>query len=215
MKYLISIIFALCISCTSSNSPPRLNSENLSDEELEQGFNSLMDIERYWQQSKEHYTLKNGIISGNNGRLMSKMEYADFHLKFDFKLAPATNNGLAIRSPLIGNKIELQILDNQHPSYKDLKDYQYHGSLYNYVPAKRGFLKKTGLWNSQEVICKGSEVKVVLNGTLIMQADLSKVKAISKESSSMPYINKMTKGHIGVLGHDSPIEIKNIKIKEL
>ena len=160
------------------------------------------------------YKVKDGIITGKGGRLYSKQKYKDFSLKFEFKLEPGTNNGLAIRSPLKGRPIELQIIDNKHKKYEKIKDYQRHGSIYNYVPAKTGFLKSTGEWNSQEVICKGSMVKVILNGTTILEADLSKVKPIGKRYV-IDYINNATEGHIGFLGHNSPVSFRNIMIKEL
>ena len=34
---------------------------------------------------------------------------------------------------------KIQILDNHDPKYAKLKPYQYHGSIYGKVPAKRGF----------------------------------------------------------------------------
>ena len=57
--------------------------------------------------------------------------------------------------------MELQILDNEDSQYKDLKPYQYHGGLYNYVPAKRGYLKPVGEWNVQEVIADGAHIKII------------------------------------------------------
>jgi hypothetical protein len=164
-----------------------------------------------WQPQKD-YTLKDGIVSGRSGRLYSKKEYSDFHFKFEFRLQEGTNNGLAIRSPNRGRPIELQIIDNKR--YAKLKDYQRHGSLYNYVPAKTGFQKPVGEWNQQEVVCKGSMVTVTLNGTIILEADLSKVKPIG-DRYVVNYINTASKGHVGFLGHNSLIEFRNIRIKEL
>lgn len=180
----------------------------------EEGFTTLSEgtIDKHWM--KSDYNLKDGIISGKKGRLLSKEEYSDFHLKFDFKLPPGGNNGLAIRSPLKGRPIELQILDSEHPKYANLKDYQYHGSLYNYAPAKRGHLKPAGEWNSQEVICKGLMIEVILNGTTILNVDLSKVKPLG-DRYIVPYINKATKGHIGFLSHGAIVQFKNVRIKNL
>lgn len=182
----------------------------------DENFTSLTEdkLETNWIKQGD-YKLEQGLISGSKGRLMSKEQYADFHLKFDFKLSPGSNNGLAVRSPLKGRPIELQILDSEHSKYKKLKDYQYHGSLYNYKAAKRGFLKKAGQWNSEEVICKGTVVKVILNGTLIMEADLSMVQPIDATKYVVPYINKAVKGYIGFLGHNSGVQFKNIRIRRL
>ena len=69
---------------------------------------------------------------------------------------------------------ELQVLDDSSDKYKNLKEYQYHGSIYGVVPAKRGYQKPVGEWNTQEVTVKGKQVKVVLNGETIVDADIEK-----------------------------------------
>ena len=70
------------------------------------------------------------------------------------------NNGLGIRCPIDGdaayNGMELQILDNTGSNYTKLHEYQYHGSIYGVVPARRNFLKPVGEWNFQEVRAVGS-----------------------------------------------------------
>ncbi|MCH2208821.1 MAG: DUF1080 domain-containing protein [Lentisphaerales bacterium] len=161
------------------------------------------------------YKVKDGVIYGTNGNLWSKKTYKNFSLKFEFKLHPATNNGLAIRTPKGQRPIELQIIDNQHPKYKKIKDYQRHGSLYSYAPAKTGFLKSAGEWNQQEVICDGSMLTVILNGTKILEADLKTVKQVPGSRYKINYINEATEGRIGFLGHRTPIEIRQVEIKEL
>ncbi|NQZ58626.1 MAG: DUF1080 domain-containing protein [Lentisphaeraceae bacterium] len=213
-KFITTCLLAATLSSCNAQNPTQASAAPLTDQSSS-GFTSLTKgkLEQNWL-AQRNYKLENGIISGRSGRLYSKEQYSDFHLKFDFKLTSGANNGLAIRSPRNGKPIELQILDSEHPKYKDLKTYQYHGSMYNYKAAKRGFLKKAGEWNSQEVICKGSMVKVILNGTVIMEADLSKVKPISNQYV-VHYINKATKGHIGFLGHGAAVQFKNICIKKL
>ena len=86
------------------------------------------------------------------GNLYTEKEYADFIYRFEFQLTPGANNGLGIRAPLTGDAayvgMELQILDNTAPIYANLHEYQYHGSVYGVIPAKKGFLKPVGEWNS-------------------------------------------------------------------
>ncbi len=92
--------------------------------------------------------------------------------RFEFRLPPGGNNGVSIRGH------EIQILDNYHPKYKRLKPCQYHGSIYCKVPAKRGATKKAGEWNTEEITCKGSHWKVKVNGKVIVDVDISKVKGL-------------------------------------
>ena len=166
---------------------------------------------------------ENGTITykkGGGGNLYTEKEYSDFHLKFDFKLTPGANNGLGIRTPSKGDAayqgMELQILDNSADMYKRLQPYQYHGSVYGVIPAKRGFQSPVGQWNSQEVIAKGDHIKVILNGETIVDGnirDASKNGTSTMDKRNHPgLLNE--KGHIGFLGHGSVVEFRNIRIKE-
>ena len=97
--------------------------------------------------------------------------------RFEFQLTPGANNGLGIRAPLKGDAaydgMESQILDNTAAIYANLQEYQYHGSIYGVIPAKRGFLNPVGEWNTEEVIFKGSKVKITLNGEVILEGDIT------------------------------------------
>ena len=167
------------------------------------------------------YGATNGVLycaKGGGGNLLSEREYADFILRFEFKLEPGSNNGLAIRAPLDGGSlaysgIELQILDDDAPKYAKLKPAQYHGSLYDVWPAERGALRKPGQWNRQEVTVIGRRVTVVLNGQQILDANLNAVSDVNTLLKHPGILRD--KGHIGFLGHDDYVEFRNIRLKEL
>ncbi len=148
--------------------------------EAQDGFVSLFDGKTLdgWQGDVAHYVVKGGVMTCHGGKLYTMKEYANFLLRFEFKLSPGGNNGVGIRSPLVGeptwNGMEIQILDDGHKMYKGwLQPYQVHGSIYGVVPAKRGFLKPTGQWNCEEILADGGHIKVTLNGTVITDADIS------------------------------------------
>jgi hypothetical protein len=195
--------------------------------EPEEGFTSLFDGKTLagWTTAPGAYTVEDGAIvcvAGSKGNLLSEKEYTDFTLRFDFKLTPGANNGLAIRSPLkqTGNLhvegIELQILDHTDPKYKTLKDYQYNGSVYGVVAAKKEGLKPVGEWNSEEVTVQGRRIKVTLNGTVIVDADLDANETPTKTLDGVPHPGlTRAKGHIGFLGHGDRIDVRNVRIKEL
>ena len=183
----------------------------------EEEFTPLFDGKtlKGWQGSTKGYFAENGLLVCKGGRLFTEKEYSDFVFRFEFKLPPGANNGLGIRSPLQGDPaysaMELQILENTHEKYARLQPYQYHGSIYGVVPAKRGFQNKPGEWNSQEVIAIGHHIKVILNGEVITDAFIDKIK--SMDGRPHPgLLNK--KGFLGFLGHGSRIEFRNIHIKD-
>jgi hypothetical protein len=175
------------------------------------------------------YQVENGVLFTTNedgGNLYTEKEYADFVLRFDFKLTENANNGIGIRAPLEGDAayagIEIQVLDDSGSKYTSLRPAQYHGSIYQMVAAKRGFQKPVGEWNSQEITAKGLQITVKLNGTTIVDASLDDVKDeallakhrdLSRPEGSRGIAN--TRGHIGLLGHGTRVEFRNIRIKEL
>ncbi len=198
----------------------------LSEEEKTEGFVSLFNGKNLdgWQGNKTDYFAENGELivnpkMGGHGNLFTEKEYADFNFRFDFQLTPGANNGLGIRAPLGGDAayagIELQILDNTAAIYANLKEYQYHGSVYGVIAAKRGFLNPVGEWNSQEVIVKGSKIKITLNGEVILDGDIAQAsKNGTLDGKNHPGL-KRAKGYIGFLGHGSELKFRNIKIKQL
>jgi Domain of Unknown Function (DUF1080) len=109
--------------------------------------------------------------------------------------------------------MEIQILDDSDPSYKTLQPYQYHGSIYGVVPAKRGFLKPVGQWNQEEITANGSRIKVTLNGTVITDADLKKIDK-TPDHEKHPGLHN-AKGYVGWLGHGDPVAFRNIRVKTL
>lgn len=176
-----------------------------------------------WEGAVEGYTAKDGMLvcrEGAAGALLTKKEFSDFDIRFEFLLTPDANNGLAIRAPLKGNiayeGMELQILDDDTKKYGELLDYQCHGSLYGIAPAKRGFQKPPGEWNEQQVICQGRQITVILNGTTILDVDLDKVAPNGKtiDQQEHPGIARQS-GRVGFLSHGDKVSFRNIRIRDL
>ena len=198
----------------------------VSEEEKKEGFVPLFNGKNLdgWVGNKTDYVVEDGMIvvrpkEGSHGNLYTEKEYKDFIYRFDFKLTPGANNGIGIRAPLEGDAayvgMEIQVLDNTAPVYAHLKPYQYHGSVYGVIPAKRGYLNPVGEWNHEEIYLKGSHIKVTLNGHVILDGDIKEAsKNGTLDHKDHPGL-KREKGHIGFLGHGDVVFFKNIRIKEL
>jgi HEAT repeat protein len=199
---------------------------NLTDEEKAEGFAALFNGRNLdnWVGNKQSYVAEDAMIvikpvDDSGGNLYTEKEFTDFIFRFEFQLTPAANNGLGIRAPLTGDAayagMELQILDDTAPEYANLQPYQYHGSVYGVIPSRMGFLKPVGEWNSEEVTAKGTQIKIVLNGTTIIDGDI----AGPRDKGTMDHKEhpglKNSSGHIGFLGHGSLVKFRNIRIKEL
>lgn len=208
----------------------------LTKQEEDDGFEPLFKGKKElacWQGNKKGYIVKDGMIvvepKLGGGNLYTAKEYGDFIMRFEFKLTPGANNGLGIRTPLKGDAayvgMELQILDNTSPKFHNrLRDYQYHGSIYGVVAAKRGYLKAgtawdsddwaCGGWNYQEVIAKGKKITVKLNGETIVDADISEENIAKDVFAKHPGL-KNEKGYIAFCGHGDKLAFRSLRIKEL
>ncbi len=204
-----------------SNEPYQLTAD-----EKKEGFEILFDGTSMdkWTGNTKDYQIENGEMvirpsQGSGGNLYTKDEFSDFVFRFEFKLTTGANNGLGVRAPLEGDAayrgIEVQILDNDADIYKNLKVYQYHGSLYGILSAKRGYLKPVGEWNYQEVQVKGDHFKVILNGTVILDGSIADAKKNGTlDGLDHPGMFRKS-GYIAFLGHGSEVYFKNIRIKRL
>jgi hypothetical protein len=191
----------------------------------EEGFVSLFDGQTLdgWQGGKDGYEIVDGALMckpQGGGNLYTEKEYSDFHFKFEFKLTPGANNGIGIRTPLQGDPafvgMEIQVLDDSSTKYDGkLAEYQYHGSVYGVVPAKRGHLKPVGEWNSEEIILKGKHIQVILNGETIVDADLEKASTPKTIDGREHPGLKRDSGYIGFCGHGAEVWFRNLRIKEL
>ena len=173
-----------------------------------------------WIGDTSGYSVESGAIActpaGRN--LFTAKEYGDFTLRLEFMLTPGANNGIGLRAPTSGDAafegIEVQVLDDSHPKYASIKPWQSHGSVYGVVPAKRGALKPAGEWNEQEIDLQGTRMRVTLNGTVIVDADLYR-QAHDGTLDGQPHPGlRRTSGHIGFLGHGDRVLFRRVRIKE-
>ena len=174
-----------------------------------------------WSGDKKGKTVKGDTIHWRDGgHLYTTKEYADFVFRFEFTMEPEGNNGLAIRYPGKGNPAydgmtELQILDHDDKRYAKIDPRQAHGSAYGMIPAHRGYFRPYGEWNYEEVTVKGSRIKVELNGTVILDADLAEVTDYMGKKAHPGKLLKQ--GHLGFAGHGSEhyFQFRRLSVKEL
>jgi len=174
-----------------------------------------------WAGPVDSYQIVDGTIKckpEQGGTIFTKKEYGDFAARLEIRLPPGGNNGLAIRYPGDGDTAyvgmcEIQTLDNDDPQYAALDRRQYHGSIYGMIPAARGYLRPVGEWNFEEVTVTGSRIAVELNGTRIVDGDVSKVTEFM-DNKEHPGKDR-TSGHFGFAGHNDPVAYRNVSIREI
>jgi hypothetical protein len=210
------VLAALAAAPTATPTPP-------ADDE--KGFVSLFDGKTLdgWQiigQQGPGYVVVDGVLvcpRNGGGKLFTNKEYANFILRFQYRLEPGGNNGIGLRAPLEGDAaysgMESQVLDDYSPQYANLEPGQYHGSIYKVLPAKRGAPKKWGEWNTEEIVCDGRHIKVTVNGQVTVDGNLDDVK--DPETLKAHPGMQRDRGYVGFLGHGAHVEFRDIRIKEL
>lgn len=245
MKYSCYIYLAslmIFVGCGSSK-----NAMNtLSKSEQEQGWQLLFDGETThgWhtygkKDAGDQWEVKDHTLyldrEGNNeshggGDLVTNEEYADFHLKLDWKISNNGNSGIIFyvhedkqkypNTYLTGS--EMQILDNGSPITKGHPDSRLYthraGDLYDLLAAKE-LMKPAGEWNHVEIKCLRGQLDFYINGEHALSTTLwddhwDKMVANSK-FKDFPDFGIYRRGHIALQDHGNTVWFRNIKIKRL
>ncbi|MDO5552309.1 MAG: DUF1080 domain-containing protein [Planctomycetia bacterium] len=213
------IVFLVCALLVVTGICRGQEQNRLSVPEQQAGFELLFDGKTLsptiWQSAIDGYPSYDGFFRcEKGGNLMTRKTYDNFVFRFEFKLPSRGNNGLGIRAPkpdcdVAYSGIELQILAED---YTEAAEWQKHGSIYGVVPAKTGALKPNGEWNTEEVIALGPKIKVVVNGQVIVDADITDAKPIHE--AEHPGLQNKT-GFLGFLGHGDPVEFRNVRVLKI
>lgn len=176
-----------------------------------------------WKGPVDNYEVVDGAIVCRpkmGGTIYTAEEFGDFVVRLEFKVPPGGNNGLALRYPGSGDTAyvgmaECQVLDDNYEQVtgSQIDPRQAHGSAYGMIAAARGYQRPTGAWNFEEVTVRGSTIRVELNGTVILEGDLSKVTDFMG-SHEHPGKDRKT-GAFGFAGHNDPVAFRNIRIESL
>ena len=138
--------------------------------------------------STTNWEVKDGILSctGKHSShwLATKKEFSNFDLRIEYKIPADGNSGVFIRAPKEGNPwvagLEIQVLDDYGPKWKNLKPDQFTGAVYAVLAPSERATKKAGEWQTMRIRCSGPKCRVWVNGKQIIKADLSKLAEKTK-----------------------------------
>jgi hypothetical protein len=187
-----------------------------------EGFTSLFngkDLDGWKATGKmDVWGTEKGVIvckGGNGGWLLTEKDFANYELRLEYKMSKGANSGVALRTPTTGDPayqgMEIQLIDDEGwPG--GLQSWQHTGAIYNVVPPKKQANKPIGEWNTMTITAKGPQIKVVLNGETLVDANL---KDYEKEHAEKHPGIKRDKGKVGFQSYNTRVEFRNIYIKEL
>jgi len=164
------------------------------------------------------WRIEEGVLSideGSGGWLATHRQYGNFVLSLDYRISPAGNSCVFIRAPLEGDPaytgLEIQIVDDYAERPSPLESWQYTGSLYGVQAPSNRVSKQAGQWQTMVIVARGPRIQVELNGTKIVDADLTNYTYLA---NTHPGLTR-TSGYVGLQSHGSRVEFRNIRIREL
>ena len=211
----------------------------LSEQEISEGWELLFDGENldnwraYNAEGTGSWLVENGLLaaSGNgsdsNGYIITRKQYDNFDLKFEWKIAPEGNSGVMyhviesekFHTPYLTGP-EYQLVDDiEFP--EELEEWQKTGADYAmYTPDNsKKILKPVGKWNSSRIIFDNGHVEHWLNGEKILEFEAWTDEWFTLKNSGKwvdaPEYGLSSMGYISLQDHGSKIWFRNMKIKEL
>jgi len=173
------------------------------------GYVSLFDgtdLKRWYGADKQTaWVIEDGVLVNKPGKsyqLRTVKQYDDFVIRLQWKLKPGGNSGLKLRTDT-----EIQILDDYAKKYDGrIKACQHAGSVYCQIPASPRATKKAGEWNRMQVLMRGKEVKVWMNGVKVVDGSFNDTEALKK---------RPMKGYVLLQYHGGGLWFRDIEIKPL
>jgi len=237
IRYVLLIALAFCISLISSQN--RLQAQGtdntLTKAEQQAGWKLLFDGKSTsdWRPYKNAVSDGWEIVNGeihckdkdvqHRADMITKEEYSDFELAFDWKVSKGANSGLVYRidethGAAHESGSEYQLIDDIGYPGK-LENWQNSGADYDMHPPTKIASKPAGEYNHGIIKAKGKHVEHWLNGVKVADYEIGTPEWHAlKEKSKWKDIKgwgENSKGNICLQDHGGGIWFKNIKIRKL
>jgi hypothetical protein len=236
---IISQLALFVVGCTTANNSVPASTSTasgatpLSAEQRAAGWRSLFDgtSTSAWRGYKTQtfpaaWSIVDGVLtkSGSAEDIITKDQFGNFELAFDWKLAKGGNAGVFYRGTeeydhIYWSAPEYQLLDDaNHPDGQSRLTSA--GADYALYPSPAGVVKPFDQWNSSLIVVNGNHVQHWLNGQKLLEYELGSPDWVAKVKASKfvayPNYGKASRGYIGIQGdHDGALSIRNVRIREI
>ncbi|MBM4155099.1 MAG: DUF1080 domain-containing protein [Lentisphaerae bacterium] len=174
------------------------------------------------------WSVKDGEMTATEDQcIWTKASFENFTLDLEFKTGEAANSGVVIYCTdvknWIPNSVEVQILDDFSPKWKDAAPTWRCGGIFGHLAPSKSAVKKPGEWNRMTITARGPMITTVLNGETVSVMDMRKWTSAKTNPDgseippwlSRPFAELATKGRIGLQGKHGGalITFRNVKIR--
>jgi 3-keto-disaccharide hydrolase len=230
MKFLLIALACLPLAVTAQAPNTLTNAEKKEGWQLLFDGSDTKGWHAYGLPTAGRWIVQNGAFAPGtagegHGDLVTNGAYGDFDLKLEWKISPGGNSGILFYVQEDTAKYketyftgpEMQVLDNDSNHDGRIKTHR-AGNLYDLI-AGPDETKPVGQWNQVEIISKGGELKLFLNGvnvvTTTMWNDHWRDMIAHSKFKRWKDFGVAHSGKIALQYHDFPVWFRNIKIKKL
>jgi len=152
--------------------------------------------------------------------LITKAEYGDFELSFEWKISKLGNSGVLYHVIEQGDETyysgpEYQILDNAHGE----RPPQQAASLFALYAPLVDATRPVGEWNEGRIVVDHNHVQHWLNGKKVVEYDLGsadfKARVAASKFKAWPQFASSPTGHIALQNHGDAVAFRDLKIRAL
>ena len=179
--------------------------------------------------SKTRWKVENGLLTidpgdGKDTRgardLISTGTYDNFELSIEWRISPGGNSGIKYfvledRDSAIGH--EYQVIDDEKHADAKIGTHRQTAAFYDVLPAANRPIKPAGEWNQTRIVVNGRNVEHYLNGTRVLQYQLSSPElqaAVDKSKfKGIERFGKPQKGHILLQDHGDRVWYRSVRIR--
>lgn len=160
---------------------------------------------------------------GERGDIMTREQFGDFELEYEWRVSPAGNSGVMWR---VTEELEYpwqtgpeqQVLDDARHSDGKLPSHR-AGALYDLVDPPANITRPVGEFNQARIVARGSRVQLFLNGQQTADVDFKSEEGkrllAGSKFKSMPRFAQNARGHIVLQDHGDPVWYRNIRVRAL
>jgi hypothetical protein len=232
--YILGLVISMAITagCGQTNN-------ELTEVEVEEGWELLFDgvsLENWKAYNAEgtgSWLVEDGLLaasgtgSDSDGYLITKKQYENFDLKYDWKITEGGNSGVLYHvieserypTPYLTGP-EYQVVDDVgFPS--ELEEWQKTGADYAMYGPDSDIknLNPAGEWNTSRIVFDNGHVEHWLNGEKILEFEAWTDEWFELKNSgkweNAPDYGLSSVGHISLQDHGSKVWFRNMKIREL
>lgn len=174
------------------------------------------------------WTITDGVLRRTvaTGDLVTREEFGDFELAWEWKVARGGDAGVFYRGTeteaadrIYWSGVEYQLQDDAAPPDGPSR-LAGAGAVYGLYPARAGVVHPAGAWNASRIVARGAHVEHWLNGELLAAYDVGSpdwdARVRASKFARWPAFGRARRGHLAIQGdHAGDLAIRSLRVRVL